>query len=269
MNQLPNKDFGPIQDDYAFFLDHSTEQERDVEAYVASLGSLRPLDRPLRLLDFGCGPGGFTEVLLKSLAWPPARIRLSLVEPVEDYRRQAVARLSPLVASPVIAHAALPAGAFGPFELIVSNHVLYYVPNLDEILARLCDALAPGGRFLMSLAGHDNVLIQFWHEGFAAIGRSMPYHVAEGVEAALTRAGRSFARREVPYEITFDDTNENRLRILRFLFAEHFNAIPRPVLLGLFDPYRRAGRIVIETKDVHLAIGATDEKGSGTLGNSG
>src|SRR5215475_2884278 len=94
MTNNPAKDFGPIADDYAFFETHATEPENDARAYVENLAGLVPKEGPICLLDFGCGSGNFTARFLQEAGWPPARLRLTLVEPVESARRQAVARLA-------------------------------------------------------------------------------------------------------------------------------------------------------------------------------
>src|SRR5581483_5230206 len=101
MSNNPAKDFGPIADDYAFFQTHATEAEQDARAYVERLAGVVPVKGPIRLLDFGCGSGTFTEQFLRLAAWPPARLRLTLVEPVEAVRRQAVARLAAYTDHPV------------------------------------------------------------------------------------------------------------------------------------------------------------------------
>ena len=90
-----SKPFAPIRDAYAFFLQHGTETEADLRAYLPHLPSLAPADRTLRMLDFGCGDGAFTAALLEHVCWPTTRLQLALVEPDDVYRQQAVARLSP------------------------------------------------------------------------------------------------------------------------------------------------------------------------------
>ena len=100
MSKNPEKDFGPIADDYAFFESHATEAEQDARAYLEHLGEIVPAEGTLRMLDFGCGSGTFTARFLKQAGWPPERLRLTLVEPVESARRQAVARLAGFTEAP-------------------------------------------------------------------------------------------------------------------------------------------------------------------------
>jgi hypothetical protein len=60
MNGTSSKHFGPFRDDYAFFLQHSTEAGADVRAYAPHLQGLCMGDTLIRMLDFGCGDAGFT-----------------------------------------------------------------------------------------------------------------------------------------------------------------------------------------------------------------
>jgi trans-aconitate methyltransferase len=94
MKKNPVKNFGPIADDYTFFEKHSTEAQEDARAYVKRLAGIVPARGAIQLLDFGCGSGTFTARFLDQTGWPPARLRLTLVEPVEAARRQAAVRVA-------------------------------------------------------------------------------------------------------------------------------------------------------------------------------
>ena len=178
------KEFGPIRDDYTFFLDHATEVAADIEAYAPHVASLTAGDRPIWMLDFGCGNGMFTERFLKHTGLTDDRLQVSLVEPCDDYLRQARERLGPLAAQPIIAEPAMPPQWNACFDLVLSNHVLYYVPNLDESMAAIAHVLAPSGLLLAAIAGQKNALIQFWTQCFGRLGRPIPFNMAEDVERA-------------------------------------------------------------------------------------
>ena len=83
----PSKDFTPIQDEYNFFATHSTEPDADLDAYEERLQSFDPPARPIRMLDFGCGPGSFTARFLERVGWRDTRLDLTLVEPSSAYRQ--------------------------------------------------------------------------------------------------------------------------------------------------------------------------------------
>src|SRR4051794_7947912 len=116
------KDFAPIQGDYEFFVSHATEAEADLAAYMDWLRAIGVGAGPVRFLDFGCGPGTFTEQFLGRAGWPPGQVELALVEPVDDYRHAAVGRLQRCAAAPVQAWARLPDDRVGHFDLALSNH---------------------------------------------------------------------------------------------------------------------------------------------------
>jgi trans-aconitate 2-methyltransferase len=256
MSKNPAKDFGPIADDYAFFESHATEAEQDARAYVARLGKTVPATGPVRLLDFGCGSGTFTARFLYEAGWPPERLQLTLVEPVAAARRQAVARLSGLAQAPIADSAKLPEEVAAKFDIVLANHVFYYVPDLHDQLARLIAALSPAGNFVTAIAARTNALIEVWIAGFRLLGKEIPYNTAEDVEAALQALGAEYQKQSVAYELTFPDTDENRMRIIRFLLADHLAQMPHRPLLDLFNPHSRSGRIEIRTASEHFTIRA-------------
>jgi trans-aconitate 2-methyltransferase len=254
MGKDPAKDFEPIADDYAFFETHATEAEHDCTAYVERLAGIVPAAGPIRFLDFGCGAGTFTARLLQRAAWSPERLWLTLVEPVETARRQAVASLAGYAGHPTVDSAILPRGTAGVFDIVLANHVLYYVPDLRSQLAGLIKALSPAGVFVTAIAPRTNALIEFWAAGFRLLDREVPYHTSEDVEANLRRLGAAYRKEVVAYFLEFPDTELNRMRILRFLLAEHLAQMPHRPLLDLFDRYARSGCIKIQTSSDHFTV---------------
>lgn len=250
----PSKDFTPIRDDYEFFAQHSSEADADLDAYAERLRSFAPPAGPIRMLDFGCGPGSFTARFLGRLGWSHDRLDLALVEPSAAYRQQAVERLGAMTGRPIRAWDAPAPASERAFDLILSNHVLYYVPELPATLDRIVRALDSGGLFLTAVAGRDNALVDLWFRGFPLIGRPVPYHTAEDVEEALTGLGVAFEPRKVGYELSFPDTEQNRLKILRFLFGEHLADLPRDDLLGFFGRYASAGRVEMRTGNMQYYV---------------
>jgi SAM-dependent methyltransferase len=256
MTADPHKDFGPIAADYVFFETYATEAEQDVRAYMARLAGLAKAKGAVRWLDFGCGSGTFTARLFKAAGIPPERLELTLVEPVESARQQAVQRLAPFTRSPIAASASLTDIARGPFDLVLANHVFYYVSDLKGHVSRLIGGLSPTGLFLTALAGWTNALLEFWSTGFRLLGCKVPYHTSEDLEANLRELGVSYQKEQVPYDLAFPDSEENRMTIIRFLLADHLERIPPQPLLALFDKYSHAGRIEIRTACEHFAIGS-------------
>ena len=76
-------------------------------------------DESYRMLDFGCGDGGFTTKILVQSQWLPERLWLAIVEPDVTYRQQAVDRLQAFTPHPVQAWPALPPHLNACFELIL------------------------------------------------------------------------------------------------------------------------------------------------------
>src|SRR5262249_244122 len=165
--------------------------------------------------------------------------------------RQAVRRLAANTEHPVVEAATLPGGIAASFNVVLANHVLYYVPELRSQLAGLIDALCSSGVFVTAIAPRTNALIRFCITGFRSLGREIPYNPSEDVEAALQGLGAAYQKQPVAYHLTFPDTEENRMRILRFLLAEHLAQMSHRPLLDLFDPYAHSGRIRIRAASDH------------------
>jgi SAM-dependent methyltransferase len=256
MSKNPAKDFGAIADDYVFFESHATQAERDARAYVDRLASTLPAEGPIRLLDFGCGSGSFTVRFLRQANWPPTRLQLTLVEPAASVRGQAVARLAGYTSYPLVDSATLPSATMPGFDVILANQVFYYVPELHNQLSQLIDALAPAGVIVTALAARTNKLIEFWIAGFGLLGQEIPYNTSEDVEIGLQQLGAVYQKQQVAYELAFPDTEENRMRILRFLLADHLAHMAQRPLLDLFDRYAQTGLIKIRTASDHFTIRA-------------
>jgi SAM-dependent methyltransferase len=208
----------------------------------------------VNMLDFGCGSGTFTVRFLEHTGWSPERLRLTLVEPAESVRREAVARLASFTASPLVESPALPIGLSERFDIVLANHVFYYVPNLDDTLGKLITALAPTGVGLVAISPRTNVLRKFWIAAFKLLGREMPYNASEDIEVALQTLNANYEKYPVPYELSFPDSIENRMRIIRFLLADHLAELPQQLLLEWFDQYSHAGRIEIQTESDHYTL---------------
>jgi SAM-dependent methyltransferase len=254
MSQSSSKLFGPIRDAYTFFQQHTTETEEDIRAYLPHIHGVLMGNSPLRTLDFGCGDGGFSAALLGRARVPPERLQLAIVEPDDVYRHQAVERLQPFTTQPVCAWPALPAHLHACFDLVVANHVLYYVPDLHGTLSALLRTLATPGLFLVAMAGRANAMAQCCLRCFDLIGKPYPFHTSEDCEAALAGLGEAYGTEDVHYELVFPDTEENRLNMGRFLMGGDFHAVPRQAMLQCFDPYAYARQITMQLAHKHFII---------------
>lgn len=256
MTKNPAKDFGEIASDYIFFEQHATEAREDARAYQEQIATLKPAGQVIDMLDFGCGSGTFTARFVEQTGWPPERLRLALVEPAESVRRQAVDRLARFAASSPAQWSSLPVHLDRRFDVVLANHVFYYVPDLEGTIGRLIATLAPNGRLLAALTGQTNALVEFCIAGFQLVGREVPYNTSEDLEIALQAIDADYQKHTVPYELLFPDSAENRMRIIRFLFADHLAQMPQNPLLEWFDQFSHDGRIEIRAHSDHFTLRA-------------
>ncbi len=258
MTKNAAKDFGAIEADYDFFIATTDEAERGLDAFSPYIDEAGEARQSIRMLDFGCGGGDFSAKFLTQADWSPDRLTLSLVEPVEGQRIHAADLLQRFADKPIAHWPALPETGATPFDLILSNHVLYYVPDLEVTLKQLIAALAPDGLMLIALAGRTNSLIRFWDYAFDAMGKAIPYHLSEDLDQTLARLGIAHDRETVAYSMRFPDTRENRMKILRFALADHLSELPTQPLLDLFDDWVKGDQIDTRTVFSHYIIRATN-----------
>jgi SAM-dependent methyltransferase len=233
---------------------HSTEAEQDLSHYLPFVRPLGAEGKSIRLLDFGCGGGEFSVRFIAAAGFPAEKLTIALVDPDEGYLKQAATRTQVHTTATVSAWPSLPPELKECFDLILANHVFYYVIDLDQTLRRVLNALAVGGLFLISMAGRKHDLVQLGERCFALINRPYPYHRSEDLEQSLARLGQAFQVYQVPVDLVFPDQEENRLKVLRFLLSDHFAQMDRREILKLFDAYSVDGSIVIQTFHNHYVI---------------
>lgn len=109
-----------------------------------------------RVLEVGCGPG---ELWRENLARVPPGWRITLSD------------FSPGMVEKVQQNLAAQAGQFefrqldvqaipfvdGSLDLVIANHMLYHVPDVERALAEIARVLAPGGRLLAATNGRNHL----------------------------------------------------------------------------------------------------------------
>ena len=127
--------WSPMQ--YLVFEDDRTRPVRDL------LAAIPPVDARA-VVDIGCGPGNSTELLA---ARYPGAVTTGL-DSSPDMVAAACRRL-PCVGFEVTDISAW--GGPGPFDVILGNAVLQWVPDHPAVLTRLLGLLRPGGSVAMQL----------------------------------------------------------------------------------------------------------------------
>ncbi len=143
---------------YLKFEDERSRPARDLLAAV-------PLSSARRVVDIGCGPGNSTELLVAR--FPEAEILG--IDSSPEMLAAARQRL------PGVAFAEADVGTWspeGPVDLLFANAVFQWVPDHLVVMARLLQALPPGG--VLAVQMPDN-LDEPSHRAMRDVARSGPW----------------------------------------------------------------------------------------------
>ncbi|QHC20678.1 trans-aconitate 2-methyltransferase [Streptomyces sp. GS7] len=135
------------------YLHHSGHRTRPFHDLLARIPQLPRPGRPARIADLGCGPGNVTVQLADR--WPDAHITGFDNSP--EMLKEAENHAGPTPGGGHVDFAPADAADWTPeepFDLIVSNAALQWVPNHPDSFARWVDALTPGGTFAFQVPGN-------------------------------------------------------------------------------------------------------------------
>ncbi|WP_432072303.1 trans-aconitate 2-methyltransferase [Streptomyces wuyuanensis] len=136
------------------YLRHSGHRTRPFLDLLARIPELPHGNRPPRIADLGCGPGNVTVLLADR--WPDARITgFDLSPEMLTRAEKEYAGTTPgggwIDFRPADAAHWTPDE---PYDLIVSNAALQWVPNHPESFATWIDGLTPGGTLAFQVPGN-------------------------------------------------------------------------------------------------------------------
>lgn len=125
----------------ALYLRFADERTRPAAELLARVPLVEQPDRPLRVVDLGCGPGNSTELLVQR--FPTAQVLgVDNSEAMLAAARKALPQARFELAD--IASWTSEAGAAAP-DLIYANASIQWVAGHEQLLPRLFSLLAPGG----------------------------------------------------------------------------------------------------------------------------
>lgn len=233
-----------------------------VTSYGAALLDLLDAQPGQRVLDVGCGTGHQAgELAARGAAVTGLDADAAMLDVARETHPDV--RFHRVDAQDVDAVLAVVRESGGPFDAVLSNAALHWMPRQDDVVRALAAALRPGGRLVVEMGGAGNV-------------------------AAATAAIRA-ARREVglepdvPTSWTFPSSGEQAARLERHGFVVRLVALvdrPTPLSPGdtVADWARMFGAVLMEDVpgrvraafdhaiDVHSAAAGLDRRPDGEPG---
>ena len=113
----------------------------DYRHILEELGALRPA----RLIDIGCGPGGFLSAVQKRFP----EIRLSALDLSEEMVRETAQRLGPAAAATAGDAEHMPLES-GQYDAVTCNTSIHHYPHPQDAVNEMYRILAPGGTLLLN-----------------------------------------------------------------------------------------------------------------------
>jgi len=254
--------FQAVEDDFAFFLEHTDEIAREIPLYRESLLALLP-PAGARMMEYGPGTGS----MLKNILSGPGlenllpRLEAVLAEPSPAFREQCRLNLSGLGLKrleifPFVADYLETPDAEHSLDLILTNHVFYYVDVFPAEFALLLKALKPGGHIVGALGDPGHPLLKVYEANWDKWGVVKHRRHPSEILQAFRASGLNIETRLVSSALEFPDTPENRLKMHRFLLVESGGFDPES--LAWMDDFKRGETIRFEQLDDFYVLKKSD-----------
>jgi SAM-dependent methyltransferase len=250
------KDFNSIVNAYDFFASHSTEKDANANAMASEISSWIANKHinfeEVSILDFGGGDGHYLSYLLNKLPSKPASI--TLLDPATTYREAAKSNLASRAnGSLKLVSSLQEIDLKEKFDLIVANHVFYYIPDLVRDLKLLKSILKQNGIFMATMAGDSNALILAWKTFFSDLSMPIPYNLAGDFAVALQQVGLKYKSLDLSAKFQFPDSEEGRKLTTDFLLGSNAQKLKTEQRDAFFNKYEKSGLINLPIYD-HLFL---------------
>lgn len=239
INTKSRKGFNDIADAYVFFQQHSSEEVAIRSALARYLVGIQSrFSEGINILDFGSGDGKMLAGLIEATELKYVNLKITVVDPVASYLRDASTHLDRFTRDGVTTLKELSrAKNQEPYNLIICNHVLYYVTDLEMTVRNILANVDSVSEIYVIMADDsENSLLQFWINAFRRLNIPLPYNMSKDFEGVLGKKEISYQKKQMTSQLTFPDTEENRIRILRFLLGDYSRG-NESKLLSFFDQH--------------------------------
>lgn len=249
------KDFSNILDAYNFFKEHSTEYEANRCEVVLMLEQSNLLKKGISILDFGSGDGEFLSDLYTKIDFNKFDPRLYIYEPVEYNQESAKLKLSSVGYDSLTVLENVDDFPEATLDLILVNHVLYYVENLGHTISTLISKLDKNGQLWILMASDDNSLIKLWGAFFEKLGMKIPYFLTADLKFILENKFIEYSQtKKIKSAFRFINSPENRNHMARFLLGNYSNQFDDETIKETISSYEKNDEIDLPLCDILFMI---------------
>lgn len=242
------KDFGKIENEYDFFVRNCDEQINNLRDLRDILNGLTDKDN-ISILDYGGGDGDFLSKLINKSA---SYNEIIMLEPCSNYKKCAINNLNPHKVSFVKRLKDVPTNL--KFDLIIANHVLYYVNDLSKTIFSLTKLLNTDGKLVINLANKNNETAAMTHFFFSKINKPNPFYFFEDVECYCSNRNIKQISKISNSTLKFEISDNNIISIAKFIFGDYYKQFKEHELIEYMKRFKDGGFIKIKLSDTIMVI---------------
>jgi SAM-dependent methyltransferase len=252
--------FQTVETDFDFFLRHTNEIETEWPKYLDQFLRLLKPGTPQKIMEYGPGTGYMMKRIFENDGMKQfyPYLEVVLIEPSPHYQDSLQNTLGNIPIQSLTIYANIAeysglAGTEGSIDIIMSNHVFYYVEHFKEEFHHLNRVLKSGGYLLTSLCLQEHALIKAYVENCKKMGVPQRKHEPRDIVAEFVACNFTITREIVRSKLEFLDTVPNRMAIHRFIMLEEETRIP-PSRLCWLDGFKVGEVIRIPLVDQFLTM---------------
>ncbi|MFK8136877.1 MAG: methyltransferase domain-containing protein [Bdellovibrionales bacterium] len=253
-NYSTSKDFNPIDEAYTFFLKHSNESRLGILAMRTKAVEIFKKNTKSRVLDFGSGDGKVISKLFSGKDFVGNRLFVDLVEPAKIPMNRSEKLLANFPAKNIGRYSHLDKiDSEVRYDLILVNHVAYYVSSLSKTIESLYSRLTDGGSIVLIMGNSQNDLVRMSSRIFEKSKIDKKFHDISDLISILDRGGYFYSVEHLNGYLRFTANKNSVDHINRFVLGNEYVSLKNEGLKYIQN-FERNGVIEMKISDSLITI---------------